>query len=263
MAESGEHLTSHLMPTVLGLITDSILDSIMEMDLVKRPLIITVMGAIYAVLYVKRKKSKGKYEQKKLGVSVKEKPESKGISRNVTAVMIIGFIIAIILVFIASAIRGLTIVSIALMMVWLIVMVIFVLSGNFTSVNTAYFLRSIAAVGLGGALSIGSVPTYEFFAADPVELTIQNHCPDSIVYEMLGIEVPGNTVKTVELEPLTVIFRRDENYVYVYAFCQTVPYKVPEDAFVSFNEVEIKPGDSLKVDLSEQEEHELFIQCVP
>lgn len=266
MAEREETLVSQLMPVLLGLITDSILDSISDLGLMQRVLTITGIGIIYGLLYVKRKRSKkNKYEQKKLEV-----PANPGnptnpkdtVSRRVTAALIVGFLIAIILVGAASLILGLPHGMIIQLMGWLLLMVIFVLSGNFLpSRKMALFLRAIAAVSLGGALSIGGVPTYEFVTAEPVELTIQNYCSDTIVYDLLDIEVLGNTVETVKLKPVTVTFTRDENFVYVYAFCRKVPYSVPEDALVSFNGQEIGVGDSLTIDLSEQEQHTLIIQC--
>ena len=264
MTKAGESMSIQVMPVLLGLITDSVLDSITELGLSERAVIITAMGIIYAGFYVYRKaKKRSNYEQKKLKVS-KDTSTAKGvISRRVTTVLIVGLVIAIVLVGFGSAILGLTIGEIVRLMAWLVVMGVFVLSGNFLSgANMIFLLRGIAAVGLGGALSMGGVPTVEFFAAEPVELTIQNYCSDPIEYDLLGIEVPGNTTKTIrELEPLTVTFTRDGNYVYVYALCRTRGYHVPEDAFVSFNGQVIKPGESLTVDLREQEQHELFIQC--
>ncbi|KYK34974.1 MAG: hypothetical protein HXS46_01810 [Theionarchaea archaeon] len=267
MAEKGETLTSQLMPVLLGLITDSILDSIGDLELNERVLIIIGMGIIYGLLYTKRKSSKkSKYEQKKLEVPANPgKLEKDTTSRRVTVVLLIGFIIAIVLVGAASLILGLTRRMILQLMGWLVLMIVFVLSGNFlSSARMAFYLRAVAAVSLGGALSIGGVPTYEFITAGPVELTIENYCSDPIVYDVYGlahIEVPGNAVRTVELKPVTVTFTRDENFVFVYAFCRTVPYAVPEDALVSFDGQEIKPGESLTVHLSGPEPHKLVVEC--
>lgn len=267
MAEKGETLTSQLMPVLLGLITDSILDSIGDVELTERVLIIIGMGIIYGLLYTKRKSSKkSKYKQKKLEVPANPgKLEKETTSRRVTVVLLIGFIIAIVLVGAASLILGLTHGMILQLMGWLVLMIVFVLSGNFlSSVRIAFFLRAVAAVCLGGALSIGGVPTYEFVTAESFELTIENYCPDPIVYDVYGlvhIEVPGNAVRTVELKPVTVIFTRDENFVFVYAFCRTVPYAVPEDALVRFDGQEIKPGESLTVHISGPEPHKLVVEC--
>lgn len=261
MAEKEESLSAQLMPLLLGLITDSILDSLTELGLPARALVITGIGVIYAVLYVRKSKKSSKYEQKKLKVK-KSNPGPAVISRKVTKVLVSGCVIATILIVVASLILGLTYEGIARLVVWLVVMIFFILSGNFIpSVNWTLFLRGIAAVSLGGALSMGSVPTYEFFTAEDVELTIQNYCSEPIVYNMLGINVSGNTKDTVELKPLTVTFTRTKNSVYVYAFGRTVPYNVPEDAYVSFNGQVINPGDSLTIDLSEQNQHEFFIEC--
>lgn len=261
-----ETLSSQLMPIILGLITDSILDSVTELGMSERILVVTGMGVLYAVLYVSRKKSKKpKYKQEKLKVPEAGKKESEPksyISRKVTRVLILGLVIAIVLVGFASAVLGVAVRVIIQLVGWLVLMMLFIFSGNFAAnVNTALFLRGIAAVSLGGALSIGGVPTYEFFTAEPVELTIQNYCSTPIVYDLLNIEVPGNTVQTVMLKPLVVTFTREGNHVYVYALCHTVMYSVPEDAFVSFNGQVIRPGDSLTVDLSEQKQHEFFIKC--
>ncbi len=264
MAEKEESLSAQLMPVLLGLIADSILDSIAELGLNGRILVITGIGVIYAVLYVRKSKKSSKYEQKKLKVEKSNPGPSGVISRRVTRVLVSGFVIAAFLVVAASLIMGLTYGAIARLVVWLVVMILFILSGNFfSSSNWALFLRGIAAVSLGGALSIGGVPTYEYITAEPVELTIQNYCSEPIVYDLLDINVSGNTTDTVELRPLTVTFTREKNYVYVYAFGRTVSYDVPEDAFVSFNGQVIDPGDSLTVDLSEQEKHEFSIQCKP
>lgn len=264
MTKAGESMSIQIMPVLLGLITDSALNSITELGLSERAVIITAMGIIYAGFYVYRKsKKRSKHEQKKLKVSKDSESTAKGvISRRVTTVLIVGLVIGTVLVGFGSAVLGLTIGEIVRLIAWLVVMGVFVLSGNFLSgANMVFLLRGIATVGLGGALSMGGIPTVEFVAAEPVELTIQNYCETPIEYGLLGIEVPGNTTKTVELKPLTVTFTREGDHVYVYALCQTVPYHVPEDAFVSFNGQVIKPGESLTVDLGEEEQHEFFIQC--
>ena len=266
MAGKEETLAGQLMPILLGLITDSILDSIGNLGLFERVLIITGMGIIYGLLYMRRKSpKKSKYEQKKLDVPADSEKSAGTISRRVTAVLIIGFIIAILVVGAASLILGLARNVILQLMVWLFLMVVFVLSGSFLSnVRMVFFLRALAAVSLGGALSIGSVPVYEFVIADTVELTVQNGCSDPIVYDVpLGddIIVAGNGKEIVHLKPVTVTFSRTENFVFVYAFCRTVPYAVPEDAFVSFDGHQINVGDSRTFDLSEDEQHEFIITC--
>lgn len=261
MAEKEESLSIQLMPILLGLITDSILDSITELGLTERVLVITGIGVIYAVLYVRKSKKSSKYEQKKLKVKESDRPTTV-ISRRVTRVLVRGFLIAAVLIVTASLILGLTYEVIARLLAWLLVMIFFILSGNFISgVHWAFFLRGIAAVSLGGALSIGGVPTYEYITAEPVELTIQNYCSEPIVYDLLDINVPGNDEDTIELRPLTFTFSRKGNSVYLYALGRTVQYYVPENAFVSFDGQVIESGDSLTVDLSEPKQHEFFIQC--
>ncbi len=268
--EKEEYLKGQLMPILLGLITDSILDSITELDLTQRVIIISSIAIIYAVFYMTWKRSK--YKQVKLKIEESKKPKElkesekgflKGIlSRRVTVLLLVGFIVAIVLVCAASIVLGFTVERIFLLVGWLLLMIIFVLSGAFFSVDVALLLRGIAAVSLGGALSIGSVPTYGFLTAEPVELTIQNGCSTPLVYELLNINVSGFTTQTVELKPLTVTFTREGDFVFVYALCQTVPYYVPKDAFVSFDGQVIKPGESLTVDLGKQKVHEFFIKCV-
>lgn len=267
MIEKEETLTSQVMPFFLGLITNSTLILITELGLTWLVLITIGIGIVYSVLHVSRKKSKKsrKYEQKKLKpekVSDRTVPEGTQ-SRRVTKVLIRGFIIAIILVGVASLILRPTFGVILQLMGWLVIMITFVLSGNFLSgAKMVIFLRGIAVVSLGGALSIGGIPTYEYITAEPVQLTICNYCSSPIVYDPLDINVPGNTKsKPIDLLPLTVTFKRERDYVFVHILWHTVEYDVPEDAFVKINGDIIKPGESLRVDLSEQKEHELLIEC--
>lgn len=264
-----EDLKGQLMPILLGLITDSILDSITELGLTQRAMIISGIAITYAVFYITRKRSKYKQEKLKIEKSkgpkeLKEAEEGalRGtLSRRVTVLLLVGFIAAIVLVCAASLILGFTLERIFLLVGWLFLLILFVLSGTFFSVDVALLLRGIAAVSLGGALSIGGVPTYGFLTAEPVDLTIQNNCSEPVIYELLDINVPAFTTQTVELKPLTVTFTREGDFVYVYALCQTVPYHVPEDAFVSFDGQVIRPGEPLTVDLGKQKVHEFFIQC--
>ena len=269
MIEKEETLTSQVKPFFLGLITNSILILITELGLTWLVLITIGMGVVYSVLHVSRKKSKKsrKYEQKRL---TPEKDSDRTVpegtqSRRVTKVLIRGFIIAIILVGVASLILRPTFGVILQLMGWLVIMIIFVLSGNFLSgAKMVIFLRGVAVVSLGGALSIGGIPTYEYITAEPVQLTIHNYCSSPIVFDPLDINVPENTrSKPIDLLPLTVTFKRERDRVYVHILWYTEECYVPEDAFVKINGDIIKPGDSKRVDLSEQKEHEIFIKCEP
>jgi hypothetical protein len=266
MAEKEETLISKSMEILLGFITGSILAQLDELELTEKVPIIIGMGISYGLLYIKKKSSeKGKYKQKKLKVPADSKKPAKGIvSRRVTTILTIGFIIAVVVVGAASLILGLARKEILLLMGFLTLMVVFVLSGSFlSSERMIFFLRAVAAVSLGGALSIGCIPIYEFVTAEEVELTIRNGCPDPIEYNVLDlyIKIPGNDVTTKLLKPVTVTFTRDRDHVYVYAFGWEEPYDVEESTFVSFDGVEIKPGDSRTFDLSEQKHHTLIVEC--
>lgn len=130
----------------------------------------------------------------------------KAHSKRAAMLIGIGFTIAAILVGAASLISGYTIVKTLLMVGWVILMSIVARLGyTVSNSRLAHFLKGVAAVSLGGALSIGGSALYNFIDTGSVQLTIYNHCSDTLIYEPLDIEVAPNDYQIIDVPPVTVI----------------------------------------------------------
>jgi len=197
---------------------------------------------------------------------VAEGNSKKAGSRRVVILMTAGFIIAIVLVGFASLIWGYSWGKTFLMVGWLVLMIIFTRLGfSLTNIKLTSFLRGIAAVSLGGALSIGGGTTISFVTADYVQLEICNYCDETLTYEWLDIEVAPNSCKLVEVPPVTVVLWQEGDCIFVRALGrEEVFYK---NAVVYLNGEVLDLEKPLTIDLSEKEpvageEHlELIIRC--
>jgi hypothetical protein len=184
----------------------------------------------------------------------------KGISRKGAILMGIGFAVAAILVGAASLISGLSIVEISLMVGWVVLMSIFAWVGySVSNIKLAYILRGIAAVSLGGALSIGGGTMYTFVTIGSVPLTICNYCSDTFIYEPLGIEVGSDECQTISVPPVTAVIWQEGDRIFVRALGQEDSF--PKDAEVVLDSHVIEGEDPVTVNLAEKGKHTLVVRC--
>lgn len=186
----------------------------------------------------------------------------KARSKRAATLMGIGFTIAAILVGAASLISGYTIVKTLLMVGWVILMSIVARLGySISNVRLAHFLKGVAAVSLGGALSIGGGALYNFIDTGSVQLTIYNHCSDTLTYEPLDIKVAPNDYQVIDVPPVTVVIWQEGDRIFVRALGQEDSF--PKNAVATLDGYVIEEGDTLTKNLADEKKHVLIIDCKP
>lgn len=246
-AEQTEPLGRLLMPILLGLVADIVVKTITGLPMPWRALVIVILGIFYGAFELARRR-----------------PGQIAISRRTANLMTIALVVAIILIGAGALILALGLVAVIFLIGWLILMIIFIRVARslpVTSVVPKSILMGVAMVSLGAALSMGGGPVVEFVTGGPVRrLVIHNNCSIPFAVPALNIDVPANGSQTMPVPAVSVTIRREQEKICVGTTLEEYCF-YSYDADITLNGQPIRSGDSLSINLQEQEEHSLVITC--
>jgi len=247
-AEESESFKSTILPVILGLIIDLIVDTFSGLSDSSKMMVIVGLGVVYSGAELAGKR-----------------PKRFRISSRAKNLMTVAFIIAVLLILVAAVILGLSLVTTAFLVGWTILMAFtlrFAQSMPEGSVVPKVALTRIAAFTLGAALSIGGAPVIDQIMEGPAHLTIENNCDQHLRYDPLDISIPPGRSQTLEIPGVTVTVERRGNWISVsgsYGPEVTFPVTGSHDLIVDGRP--LRPGDSRRIDLGDGEDHHLIINC--
>ncbi|HII06753.1 MAG TPA: hypothetical protein HA349_05430 [Methanotrichaceae archaeon] len=247
-AEESESFKSTLLPVILGLIIDLIVDTFSGLSDSAKMMVIVGLGVVYSGAELAGKR-----------------PKRFSISSKAKTLMTMAFIIAVLLILVAAIILGLSLVTTAFLVGWTILMAFtlrFAQSIPEGSVVPKVALTRIAAFTLGAALSIGGAPLVDQIIEGPAHLTIENNCDQHLRYELLGISIPPGGSQTLEIPGITVNVEHRGDWISVSgSYGPDVTFPVTGSYDLIVDDRPLRPGYSRSIDLGDGEDHHLIINC--
>lgn len=243
-----ESVKSTLLPVILGLIINLIVDIFSTLSDSYKMAVIVGLGIVYSGTEIASKR-----------------PKRFGISPRAKTLMTLAFIIAVLLILVAAAILGLSLAATAFLVGWTVLMAFalrFAQSIPEGSVVPKLALTRIAAFTLGAALSIGGAPVVDQILEGPAHLTIENNCNQYLEYDLMGVSISPGGSQTLEIPGIAVTVENKEDSISVSGpYGQKVDFPTREGVDIIIDGQTLRPGDSRRIDLGDGKDHRLTIKC--
>lgn len=244
-----ESFKSTILPVLLGLIVDLIVDAFSGLSSSAKMMVIVGLSVVYSG-----------------GEIIGKRPHRFGISSRAKRLMTAAFVIAVILILAAAFILGLSLAATAFLTGWTILMALSLRLASGVpegSVVARVALTRISAFTLGAALAIGGAPVAEVAFGGPAHLTIINDCGEDLEYAPLKISIPAGESQTKEMPPIVVdVEHRGDAITVGGTLGPKAPFPVSEGIEIYIDDQLLSPGDSRRIDLGEGKDHRLRIRCI-
>lgn len=248
-ARESESFKSTILPVLLGLIVDLIVDAFSGLSSSAKMMVIVGLSVAYTA-----------------GELLGKRPKSFGISSRAKRLMTAAFVIAVLLLLGAAFILGLSLAATAFLTGWTILMALSLRLASSVpegGVLARVALTRISAFTLGAALAIGGAPVAEVAFGGPAHLTIINDCGDDLEYAPLNISIPAGESQTKEMPPIVVDVEHRGNVIQVGGTLgPKAPFPLSQGIEISIDDRPLRPGDSRRIDLGDGKDHRLRIRCI-
>ncbi len=249
-AHESESFKSTILPVLLGLIVNLIVDTFSGLTTPSKMIVIIGLSVVYSG-----------------GEIIGKRPKRFEISSRAKKLMTIAFIIAVLLILAAALILGLSLEATVFLVGWTILMALalqFASSIPEGNVVAKVAMTRIAAFTLGAALAIGGAPVVDVALGGPAYLTVVNGCDHDFRYSAPGIDidVPHGGSQTLEMPRVAIDVERHGNQITVGGpYGQLADFEVPKGIKIAIDDQPLEPGYSRRVDLGDSENHTLTISC--
>lgn len=243
-----ESLAAIALSAAVAVITDSLVETVTDLSLGWRIVVILVLAIAVATGYYLRKH-----------------PKQIFLSRLAVNVMTALFAVTIILILLAAVILGLSLGTVAFLVGWLVcMMLLFRIARTLPPAHALpkFLLTIVGAASLGAGLSIGGGPVIGFTAQRSVQLSIDNRCNTALIYDQLQLNVPAHGVQTIAIPAVAMTVEREGGQVVVRgAYDREFRLANPQNATLTFDGKAIGPAMSQTFNLWEQQQHQLIVAC--
>jgi len=247
-AKESESFKSTLLPVILGLLVDLIMETFSGLSTSSKMIVIIGLSVVYSGAEVARKR-----------------PKSFRISSRAKTLMSIAFVAAIVLVLAASFILGLSLAATAFLVGWTGLMALALrFAQTIPEGNAAarVVMPRVAAFTLGAALSIGGAPVVDVAFGGPAHLTIENNCDRHLGYDPLGVSIPPGGVQTLEIPKVAIIVEHLGDRISASgSYGPKVEFPVTSAVDVMIDGETLGPGALRRIDLGDGEDHRIAIRC--
>ena len=249
-ARESESFKSTILPVLLGLIVDLIVNAVSDLSTPSKMIVIVGLSVVYSG-----------------GEIIGKRPRRFGISSRAKKLMTMAFIIAVLLILAAAFILGMSLEATAFLVGWTILMALalqFASSIPEGSVVAKVAMTRIAAFTLGAALAIGGAPVVDVALGGPAHLTVVNGCDQDFRYSAPGIDidVPHGGSQTLPMPRIAIDVERNGNQITVGGpYGQLADFEAPEGVEIIIDGQLLEPGYSRRIDLGDGEDHTLTISC--